>query len=127
MVFGPLGATLAPYVQSSRSLSKWVTPFAHWYANAAGWRKYGYKYDDLLVEENEPVQRALNRLTPAEKYDRAYRLKRACQQSVLHAPLPKEAWMKAEEDVRYLAPHVNEVMKEENERAKWDHMVVERK
>lgn len=48
-MFGPLGATLAPYVQSSRTLTRWITPVAHWYANASGWRKYGYKYDDLCT------------------------------------------------------------------------------
>ena len=40
---------------------------------------------------------ALSRLTPQEKYDRAYRLKRATQASVLHAPLPRAQWLKAEE------------------------------
>lgn len=47
MLFGPLSISFAPYVQSSRTLTKWLTPIAHWYANAAGWRKYGFKYDDL--------------------------------------------------------------------------------
>jgi len=77
-MFGPLGLSLAPYVQSSRTLSKWITPIANWYANAAGYRKYGFKYDDLrtyalrlsprgfvwahilcyiVVEENDEVQR----------------------------------------------------------------------
>lgn len=43
------------------------------------------------------VPQALTRLTPAEAYDRAYRLKRASQASVLHAPLPKEQWTPATE------------------------------
>ncbi|KAJ3531972.1 hypothetical protein NMY22_g7932 [Coprinellus aureogranulatus] len=47
MVFGPLSVSLAPYVQSSKTLSKWVTPFANWYANAMRYRQYGFKYDDL--------------------------------------------------------------------------------
>ncbi|PPR08028.1 hypothetical protein CVT24_010869 [Panaeolus cyanescens] len=126
-MFGPMGASLAPYIQSSKTLSRWVTPIATWYANAAGYRKYGFKYDDLLVEENEPVQRALKRLTNAEQYDRAYRLKRASQASVLHHPLPKEQWITPAEDVRYLKPHVESVHREEVERAKWDNLVVERK
>jgi len=46
-MFGPLGLSLAPYVKSSRTLSKWITPLAKWYANAMGYRKYGFKYDDL--------------------------------------------------------------------------------
>jgi len=126
-MFGPLGFSLAPYIQSSRTLSKWVSPIAQWYANAMGYRKYGFKYDDLLIEENPEVQRALNRLTPREQYDRAFRLKRASQASILHAPLSKEHWTPASEDVRYLVPHVTEVLKEENERRVWDNLVVERK
>ncbi|KAJ3513227.1 hypothetical protein NLJ89_g3063 [Agrocybe chaxingu] len=126
-MFGPLGLSLAPYVQSSRTLSKWITPIANWYVNASGYRKYGFKYDDILVEENPTVQRALTRLTLREKYDRAYRLKRASQASVLHAPLPKELWTTEAEDVRYLRPHVEEVAKEEEERKKWDSLIVQRK
>ncbi|KAF9466412.1 cytochrome b-c1 complex subunit 7, partial [Collybia nuda] len=126
-MFGPLSVSFAPYVQSSRTLLKWIKPVATWYADASGYRKYGFKYDDLLVEEREDVQRALGRLTQREKYDRAYRLRRACQASVLHSPLPKEQWMKPEEDNRYLKPHVVEVSKEDAERRMWDTVTVQRK
>jgi len=126
-MFGPLGLSWAPYVQSSKSLMGWVKPLATWYANAAGYRKYGFKYDDLLREENETVQRALTRLTPREQYDRAYRLKRASQASVLHKPLEKAEWTPLNEDVRYLKTHVLEVVKEETERKQWDTVIVERK
>ncbi|KAF8638494.1 hypothetical protein AX16_010477 [Volvariella volvacea WC 439] len=127
MLFGPLGLSFAPYIERSRTLYKYVKPIANWYANASGYRKYGFKYDDLLVEEREDVQRALGRLTPRENYDRAFRLKRASQASVLHQPLPKEQWMPAEEDVRYLKPHVEEVAKENAERTYWDNLKVTRK
>ncbi|KIK06474.1 hypothetical protein K443DRAFT_674132 [Laccaria amethystina LaAM-08-1] len=127
MLFGPLSTSLAPQVKSSRTLLKWITPIANWYANASGYRKLGFKYDDLLCEENPEVQRALSRLTPREAYDRAYRLKRASQASVVHAPLPKEQWTQPSEDIRYLKPHVLEVMKEEAERKMWDTVAVERK
>jgi len=126
-MFGPLGLSFAPYVRSSRTLSKWLTPFANWYVDAAGWRKYGFKYDDLLQEESPTVQRALTRLKPREYYDRSFRFKRACQASVLHAPLLKEEWTKSEDDVRYLVPYIEDVMKEEAERKHWDTMIVERK
>jgi len=89
--------------------------------------KYGFKYDDLIQEESHTVQRALTRLTPREYYDRSYRFKRASQASVLHAPLPKEQWTKSEEDVRYLVPHIQDVLKEEAERKYWDTLIVERK
>ncbi|KAH9057142.1 cytochrome b-c1 complex subunit 7 [Lactarius deliciosus] len=124
---GPLGLSLAPYVRSSRTLSKWLKPVATWYANLSGYRKVGLVYDDLLVEERPDVQRALSRLTPREAYDRAYRFKRASHASVLHKDLPQSEWIKPEEDVRYLKPHVLEVVKEDQERQVWDTINVARK
>ncbi|KAJ7738469.1 cytochrome b-c1 complex subunit 7 [Mycena maculata] len=125
---GPaLGISLAPFIRSSPTLSKIFTPVANWYAGGSLYRQYGLLYDDLLIEERPDVQKALSRLTPREAYDRAYRIKRASQADVLHAPLPKEQWTKPEEDVRYLLPHVLEVEKEEAERAKWDTLTVTRK
>ena len=47
MLFGPLGPSLAPYVRSSRTLSKWLQPLATWYANLSGYRRVGLVYDDL--------------------------------------------------------------------------------
>jgi len=126
-MFGPLGLSLAPYVRSSRTLSAWFKPIASWYANLSGYRKMGLVYDDLLVEERPDVQRALTRLTPREAYDRAFRFKRASQTSVQHKDLPKSEWIKPEEDVRYLKPHVLEVEKEDQERHLWDTVNVVRK
>ncbi|TEB36271.1 ubiquinol-cytochrome-c reductase complex subunit 6 [Coprinellus micaceus] len=126
MVFGPLSVSLAPYIQSSKTLSKWVTPVANWYANASRYRQYGFKYDDLVMEETPSVQRALDRLTLRETYDRAYRLKRASQASVLHKPLEKDQWTKSEEDVRYLTPHISNVVAEDAERQKWDTILVKK-
>ncbi|KAH9946311.1 ubiquinol-cytochrome-c reductase complex subunit 6 [Epithele typhae] len=126
-VFGPLGASLAPYITKNRGLYNMIKPIADWYANASGYRKYGFKYDDLIVSERPDVERAIARLTPRERYDRAFRMKRASQCSVLHEPLPKDQWTKPEEDVRYLTPHIEDVVREDQERAKWDTMAVERK
>ena len=91
---------------------------------------------------------ALRRLTPREQYDRAYRFKLASHSSVVHKPLPKEQWVSASEvsllsicyfslkaktgyfalqDKRYLTPHVEDVLKENEERQVWDTMKVERK
>ncbi|KAG6828669.1 hypothetical protein H0H92_007084 [Tricholoma furcatifolium] len=126
MLFGPLSLSFASQVKSSKALYKIVKPIANWYAQASGYRQLGFKYDDLLVEERDDVQRALTRLTVREKYDRAYRMKRASQASVLHAPLPKEQWTTVAEDVRYLKPHVVEVAKEDAERQMWDNLAVKR-
>ncbi|KAI0078158.1 ubiquinol-cytochrome-c reductase complex subunit 6 [Panus rudis PR-1116 ss-1] len=126
-IFGPLGPSLAPAIRSSKTLSRWIKPFANFYINLSGYRKVGLRYDDLLVEEREDVQRAITRLTPRETYDRTFRFKRAAQLSILHTELPKEQWTKPEEDVRYLKPHVQDVEKENNERRMWDSVAVERK
>ena len=49
MFFGPLGPSLAGYVRSSKTLSRWLKPVSIWYANLAGYRKIGLKYDDLRM------------------------------------------------------------------------------
>jgi len=122
-----LGPSLAPYIRSSRSLKRIVTPIAHWYANVMGYRRMGLKYDDLQMEELPEVQRALGRLTPREAYDRAYRMKLSLHASTLHKDLPNEQWVSAKDDVRYLKPHIESVLKENEERAAWDNMTVHRK
>ncbi|KIM60628.1 hypothetical protein SCLCIDRAFT_123887 [Scleroderma citrinum Foug A] len=122
-----LGPSLAPYIRSSRTLKKWVAPIAQWYADLMGHRRMGLRYDDLQIEESPEVQRALSRLTPRDAYDRAYRMKLSLHQSMLHKDLPKEQWVPAKDDVRYLEPHIQEVLKEEAERAAWDTMSVQRK
>ncbi|KAF8514040.1 cytochrome b-c1 complex subunit 7, partial [Gautieria morchelliformis] len=126
-MFGPLGLSLAPYIKQSRFWNRILTPFAKWYADAAGYRRMGLKYDDLLLEERPDVQKALSRLSPREAYDRAYRLRLASQCSVLHKDLPKEQWVKPSEDVRYLKPIVAEAAREDEERLFWDTIQVEKK
>jgi ubiquinol-cytochrome c reductase subunit 7 len=54
MLFGPLGPSLAPYVRSSRTLSKWFKPIATWYANLSGYRRVGLVYDDLRASRPPP-------------------------------------------------------------------------
>ncbi|KAH8108117.1 ubiquinol-cytochrome-c reductase complex subunit 6 [Cristinia sonorae] len=126
-VFGPLGPSLAPWLRSFKGFRGLLKSHADWYANLAGYRQMGLKYDDLLIEERPDVERAINRLTPRETYDRSYRFKRASHQSVLHKNLPKDQWITKEEDIRYLRPHVEEVVKEDNERKVWESLAVSRK
>ena len=84
---------------------------------------------------------AIGRLSPRESYDRAFRMRTAFQQSVLHRELPKKQWTTSEQvscpshdankltvqDGRYLAPIVEQVAKEDKEREMWDNVTVERK
>ncbi|KAK0522815.1 Cytochrome b-c1 complex subunit 7 [Tilletia horrida] len=121
------GISLASFVKNSPALSRFLTPVANAYAQAAGHRQVGLKYDDLIMEENDNVQKAIGRLSERESYDRAFRLRRAIQLSVIHRELPKEQWLNPAEDQRYLTPLVEEVNKEEDERAAWDTVKLEKK
>ncbi|PWN91792.1 14 kDa subunit of cytochrome bd ubiquinol oxidase [Acaromyces ingoldii] len=121
------GLSLAKYIKASPALSRLIRPVANAYARAAGHRQMGLRYDDLVMEERESVQKALGRLDSREAYDRAFRLKQAIHLSVLHRELPKEQWLKPEEDTRYLTPLIEEVQKEAEERAAWDTVKVDKK
>lgn len=74
-----------------------LKPVANAYANATGHRQMGLRYDDLIIEESDRVQKAISRLPEKEAYDRAFRLRQAAQLSVLHRELPKEQWLPAKE------------------------------
>ncbi|ORY33114.1 cytochrome b-c1 complex subunit 7 [Naematelia encephala] len=127
-VGGALGYSLAPILKSRYAgIAKLLKPVANLYASAAGWRKMGLKYDDLIPEESDEVQRALSRLSPRESYDRVFRHRIAFQQSILHKPLPKDQWLPVSEDKRYLTQLIKNVEAEVKEREEWDSLIVERK
>ncbi|KAJ9124281.1 hypothetical protein QFC22_001081 [Naganishia vaughanmartiniae] len=128
MVWGPLAITFAPQLKAlSPGLFESLRPLANLLVKASGYRSMGLKYDDLLMEEREDVQKAISRLTPQQAYNRAFRIRTAIQQSILHKPLPREHWVKPEEDVRYMTPLVREIEAENAERAFYDTAKVERK
>jgi len=102
-------------------------PIAHWYANAAGYRRLGLRADDLIPEENDTVQLALKRLPPKEAYDRVFRLRRAFQCSLAHQLLPVSEQTQPEEDKPYLTPIIEEIEAENKERADLEAMVVTKK
>ncbi|KAF8326352.1 ubiquinol-cytochrome-c reductase complex subunit 6 [Cantharellus anzutake] len=122
MVFGPFGVSLAPQIRASRTLSKFFAPLAQSFARISGHRQMGLRYDDLLIEERDDVAKALQRLSPAEQYDRAWRIRRAVQLSILHQNLPKDQWTPVKEDTRYLTPVIENVVKEDEERKFWDNV-----
>ncbi|CDH56085.1 cytochrome b-c1 complex subunit 7 [Lichtheimia corymbifera JMRC:FSU:9682] len=122
-----MSLTLKNFVQNSKVLSGLFAPAAQFYANAAGYRQIGLRYDDLISEENELVQEALRRLEiaePREMYDRAYRIRVAQQCSLTHSLLPKNQWVTAETDKRYLRPYIDEVAAEFAERGDFDNIKV---
>ena len=46
-IAGPLGVSFASTIRRNRTLYRWFKPLSDWYANVAGHRKVGLKYDDL--------------------------------------------------------------------------------
>ncbi|KAL1917955.1 uncharacterized protein VTP21DRAFT_3789 [Calcarisporiella thermophila] len=116
--------TLAPYVKNSRFLRGMLTPVANWYANLMGYRRYGLKYDDIVIEENDVVREALRRTNAEENNLRAFRFKNAFQASLNLDELPKNQWLKPEDDVRYLKKTIEEVAAEHDERKAFDNINV---
>ncbi|EJD42008.1 14 kDa subunit of cytochrome bd ubiquinol oxidase [Auricularia subglabra TFB-10046 SS5] len=121
-----VGFSLAPWIMKRPGLLRALKPISGWYVQQAGWRKVGLLYDDLIVEENDTVQKALSRLPKQAIYDRSFRIRRAQQQDVLHSDLPESQWTKPEDDVPYLTPYIEQVVKEENERVELDNLIVRR-
>ncbi|TIB39878.1 hypothetical protein E3P86_00935 [Wallemia ichthyophaga] len=111
----PLKISLAPYIKGG--LRKSLEPIAKGYLNLAGFKQVGLRYDDLIQEENDQMQKVLGRLSPREEYDRVWRLRRAINQSIQHKDLPAEQW--SEEDSsqqRYLTDRIVQVT---NEKKDW--------
>ncbi|KAJ5747815.1 uncharacterized protein N7511_009511 [Penicillium nucicola] len=116
--------SFANYIVKRPLLKRWMQPLANWYTDAAGYRRLGLKFDDLIPEESENVQRAIKRLPSKEAYDRVFRIRRAFQCSISHTLLPANEQTKPEEDVEYLSPIIREIEKEVKEREDLDNLVV---
>lgn len=70
---------LTKFILKRPWLTRWMVPLSKWYATRMGYRQLGLRYEDLLPEESETMQKALKRLPPKEAYDRVFRLRRAFQ------------------------------------------------
>lgn len=79
----------------------------------------GLQHDDLY-NETPDVKEALRRLPPKLYDERQFRIVRALHLSMQHDILPNEQWTKWEEDVKYLQPYLEEVIRERKEREAWD-------
>jgi ubiquinol-cytochrome c reductase subunit 7 len=73
------------------------------------------------------VLQALNRLSPRQRYDRLYRIRRATQLSLQHKLLPRNEWTKPEEDVPYLTPILEQLIAEAKEKQNLDTLAVLKK
>ncbi|KAL6265168.1 cytochrome b-c1 complex subunit 7-like [Pogonomyrmex barbatus] len=104
----------------SRKMNQLITSgFRKWCYDLSGYNKLGLWHDDLL-HENDDVVEALRRLPQEIKDQRAFRIIRAMQLDACKRILPQEQWTKMEEDIRYLRPYVDEVIKERKERENWE-------
>ncbi|XP_020295928.1 cytochrome b-c1 complex subunit 7-like [Pseudomyrmex gracilis] len=95
------------------------TSFMKWCYNLSGFNQYGLWRDDVLYE-NKDVKEALKRLPQHIKDERNFRIIRAMQLDCQRKVLPKEQWTQLEDDVLYLQPYIEEVIKEREEKEKWE-------
>ncbi|KAI9367549.1 cytochrome b-c1 complex subunit 7 [Aspergillus egyptiacus] len=119
--------SLGKFIVQRPWLHRWVKPIANWYMDAAGYRKLGLRYDDLIPEESDVVQKALKRLPPKEAYDRIFRIRRAFQCSVSHTLLSPSEHTKPEDDIPYLSPIIEAIEKENAERQDLDNLTVKKR
>lgn len=112
------------FILNHATLSKVLVPVAQQFVKFSGYRKLGLRFDDLLIEENPIAQTALKRLPADESYARNYRIIRAHQTELTHHLLPKNEWVKAEEDIPYLLPYILEVEAAAKEREELDNLEV---
>ncbi|KAF9436180.1 Cytochrome b-c1 complex subunit 7 [Entomortierella beljakovae] len=110
------GITLVNQVKASKFLSGVLQPVANAFVNASGYRKLGLRYDDVLREETDIIREAINRLPEEETCGRVFRMKTAFQYSLSHTIATGDKVLKADDDIRYLTPVIDEVAAEFNEK-----------
>lgn len=122
-----IGRNIAKWCYERPFLRKLLVPMAQRYVQNSGYRQMGLKQDDLINEENEMVIQAIKRLSQREQYDRIFRIRRAVQLSIQARILPKDQWIKPEEDTPYLTLILEQLEAEAKERELLDNMTVVRK
>lgn len=106
------------YVRLFFGSSALTAALGRWAYNLSGFNQYGLHRDDCLYETAD-VKEALRRL-PEEVVDqRNFRMVRAMHLSMNKNLLPKDQWTKYEEDVKYLEPYLEEVVREREEKESW--------
>ncbi|XP_015172669.1 PREDICTED: cytochrome b-c1 complex subunit 7 [Polistes dominula] len=104
-----------------KTFQKMLTPAGQkWLYNISGFNKYGLMRDDLRTELDPDVAVAISRLPDHIKDERNFRIIRAMQLDAMKRILPKEQWTQYEDDVLYLTPIVDEVIKEREEKEQWN-------
>ena len=93
--------------------------FRKWYYNLCGFNKLGLMRDDTIYEDDD-VKEALQRLPENMYNDRTFRLKRALDLSMRQQILSKDQRTTYEEDIPYLTPYLEEVIRERKEKEEWN-------
>eukprot|EP00088_Acartia_fossae_P015905 TRINITY_DN18834_c0_g1_i1.p1 TRINITY_DN18834_c0_g1~~TRINITY_DN18834_c0_g1_i1.p1 ORF type:complete len:129 (+),score=40.80 TRINITY_DN18834_c0_g1_i1:29-415(+) len=96
--------------------------FKKWVFDSSGFNQYGLYHDDVLYEDDD-VKEALRRIPQHLQDERAFRIQRAVQCSVMKTVLPKDQWPTYEEDRekgRYLTSYLAEVRAERAEVEAWE-------
>ncbi|CEP64274.1 ubiquinol--cytochrome-c reductase subunit 7 LALA0_S11e00408g [Lachancea lanzarotensis] len=115
-------AKMGDFILKTPALSKVIVPVAHQFVKFSGYRKMGLRFDDIIAEENDIVQKALKRIPEDESYARNFRMIRAHQSSLTHHLLPQAQWVKAEEDTPYILPYLLEAEAEAQEKQDLDNL-----
>ncbi|XP_026468751.1 cytochrome b-c1 complex subunit 7-like [Ctenocephalides felis] len=110
-------ASTAP--KTFRTVNSVKDKIKKWAYNASGFNQYGLHLDDVRHEDAD-VTEALRRLPQNIVDERNFRLVRAMQLSMNKITLPKDQWIKWEEDWRYLTPVLEQVKKEKLEKDEWN-------
>ncbi|CAI9739298.1 cytochrome b-c1 complex subunit 7-like [Octopus vulgaris] len=105
--------------QAIKEAPAWYRVLQQWFYNRSYFNQLGLMRDDVR-RESEDVKEAIRRL-PKDIYDaRNFRLIRALNLSNKKIVLPKEEWTQLQDDVQYLKPYIEEVIKERKERQLWN-------
>ncbi|CCC66581.1 hypothetical protein NCAS_0A00200 [Naumovozyma castellii] len=115
---------IGDYILKSPTLSKFCVPVAQKFVKYSGYRKLGLTFNDILAEENPVMQTAIRRLPEEDSYARNYRIIRAHQTELTHHLLPRNEWIKAQEDVPYLLPYILEAEAATKEKEELDNLEV---
>lgn len=107
------------FLSVAAASGRFLEGFRKWYYNACGFNKLGLMRDDTIDEDSD-VKEAVRRLPEPVYNDRVFRLKRAIDLSMKQQILPKDQWTKYEQDVKYLEPYLQEVIRERKEKEEWD-------
>eukprot|EP01137_Pigoraptor_chileana_P007696 Opistho-2@53611 len=93
-----------------------------WAENSSGFKKYGLRREDLIMEELPGVEEALERL-PRDEFDRrAVRIRMAMNADASHSILSPDQWTDGKKDAEtpYLLPTLRKVLEEIKEKEAWN-------